>query len=84
MTGDAAKTRCSRFFEEEMAAGAMTVLSCWVRTYGIPQALYCDRKNAFVLTREPADAELLRGITKPKSRFGKACGKLGVEVIAAN
>jgi hypothetical protein len=26
----------------------------------------------------------LRGITKPKSRFGKACGKLGIEVIAAN
>jgi hypothetical protein len=49
-----------------------------------PQALYCDKKNAFVLTREPADTELLKGITKPKSHFGKAYEKLGVEVIPAN
>jgi hypothetical protein len=54
------------------------------KTYGIPRSLYCDRKNAFVLTRERADAELLAGISKPKSHFGKACAKLGVEVIVAN
>jgi hypothetical protein len=45
---------------------------------------YCDHKNAFVLTREPTDAELLAGITKPKSQFGKACAKLGIEGIPAN
>ena len=28
--------------------------------------------------------ELLAGICKPKSHFGKACGRLGIEVIAAN
>jgi precorrin-6x reductase len=27
---------------------------------------------------------LLAGITEPKSRFGRACEKLGVQVIAAN
>jgi len=37
-----------------------------------------------VLTRDPTDSELLAGITQPKSHFGKACGKLGVQVIAAN
>jgi hypothetical protein len=72
------------FFEEETTAGAMTVLSYWIRKYGIPQALYCDKKNAFVLTREPTDAEILKGVTKPKSHFGRACEKLEVEVIAAN
>jgi hypothetical protein len=46
--------------------------------------LYCDRKNAFVLTREPAEAEILAGNLKPKSRFGKVCGRLGIEVIPAN
>jgi hypothetical protein len=40
--------------------------------------------NAFVLTREPTEAEIKRGITKPKSHFGKACEKLGIEVIPAN
>jgi len=81
---DATNKRMSMFFEEETTAGAMTVLSYWIRKYGIPQALYCDKKNAFVLTREPTDAEILKGVTKPKSHFGRACEKLGVEVIAAN
>jgi transposase len=84
MIDDATNTRISRFFEQETIEGAMTVLSCWIRTYGIPEALYCDKKNAFVLTREPTDSELLEGITEPKSHFGRACDKLGVQVIAAN
>ena len=84
MIDDATNLRLARFFEEETTAGAMTVLSYWIKTYGIPQALYCDHKNAFVLVREPTDAELLKGITKPKSHFGKACDKLGIEVIPAN
>jgi hypothetical protein len=62
----------------------MEVFSLWIRTYGIPQALYCDKKNAFVLTREPTDAELLAGITEPKSHFERACEKPGVTVIAAH
>jgi transposase len=84
MIDDARNIRVSRFFEEETTAGAMEVFSCWIKTYGIPEALYCDKKNAFVLTREPTDAELLRGITEPKSHFGRACEKLGVQVIAAH
>ena len=84
MIDDATKTRLSQFFEEETTAGAMTVLSYWIKTYGIPNGLYCDHKNAFVLTREPTDAELLAGIRTPKSHFGKACEKLGIQVIPAN
>ena len=64
--------------------GAMSVLKMWIETYGIPESLYCDKKNAFVLTREPTDSELLSGITHPKSHFGRACDKLGIQVIAAN
>jgi transposase len=81
---DATNTRLSRFFEEETIEGAMTVLSLWILAYGIPEVLYCDKKNAFVLTREPTDSELLNGITEPKSHFGRACEKLGVQVIAAH
>jgi hypothetical protein len=81
---DATKTRLSQFFEEETMFGAMTVLKMWIETYGIPESLYCDKKNAFVLTREPTDNELLNGITQPKSHFGKACDSLGIDVIAAN
>ena len=83
MIDDATNTRISRFFEQETIEAIMTVFSCWIRTYGIPDALYCDRKNAFVLAREPTDDELLAGLIEPKSHFGKACEKLGVTVIAA-
>jgi hypothetical protein len=62
----------------------MSVLSLWINEYGIPDSLYCDKKNAFVLTREPSDAELLSGITEPKSHFGVATDKLGIYVIKAN
>ena len=84
MIDDATNVRLARFFEQETIEAAMTVFSLWIQSYGIPQALYCDRKNAFVLTREPTDAELLAGVTEPKSHFGRACEKLGVQVIAAN
>jgi transposase len=81
MIDDATGVRYAQFSEKETVASAMEVLSYWIRKYGIPQTLYCDRKNAFIMKREPTDAELLKGITKPKSHFKKACEKLGVEVI---
>jgi hypothetical protein len=62
----------------------MKVLEMWIKRHGIPESLYCDKKNAFVLIREPTDAEILAGNLKPKSHFGKACERLGIEVIAAN
>jgi transposase len=84
MIDDAAKIQLSLFFNEEAMFGAMTALKLWIQRYGIPKSLYCGKKNAFVLTRESADAELLASILKPKSHFGKACGKPGIEVIAAH
>jgi hypothetical protein len=51
--------------------------------YGIPQAVYCDRKNAFVSNREPTVEERLAGVD-PKSHFEKACEKLGIQVMAAH
>jgi len=84
MIDDATNTRLSRFFEGETIEAGMSVFSLWIMKYGIPYGLYCDKKNAFVLTREVTDAELLSGITEAKSHFGRACDKLGVQVISAN
>jgi transposase len=84
MIDDATKIRLSQFFDEETIFGAMAVLKMWIKRYGIPESLYCDKKNAFVLTREPTDAEVLAGILAPKSHFGRACDRLGIEVIPAN
>jgi len=41
-------------------------------------------QNAFVLIGGPTGSVLLGGITQPKNHFGKACDKLGVQVIGAN
>ena len=84
LTDDANKIRLSPFFDEETMFAAMIVLEMWIKRHGIPESLYCDKKNAFVLTREPTDAELMAGILNPKSHFGRACDRLGIEVIAAH
>ena len=84
MIDDARKIRLSQFFDEETMFGAMIVLKMWIERHGIPLSMYCDKKNAFVLTREPTDSEILAGNLKPKSHFGRACDLLGIEVIAAN
>jgi transposase len=84
MVDDATGKTLSMLFGQETTEGAMRTLWAWIGSYGLPKALYCDKKNAFVLTREPGEDEIKRGITKPKSHFGKACEKLGIEVLAAN
>jgi transposase len=84
MVDDAQGTTYARSFPQETIEAAMRVLEGWIGHYGVPEALYTDRKNVYVLDREPTNAELLEGITKPKSHFEKACDKLGIQVIAAH
>ena len=82
MVDDATGRTLSFLCPQETTAAAMWLLWRWIVRYGIPQAVYCDRKNAFVLDREPTIAEQLAGIV-PKSPFEVACEKLGIEVIVA-
>jgi transposase len=83
LVDDATGTTLALLYEEETTAAAMEVLSYWIKKYGIPQAVYCDHKNAFVLNREPDLDEQLAG-REPRSPFELACDKLGIQVIAAN
>jgi transposase len=82
MVDDATGKTIGFLTERETTASAMHLLWLWIETYGIPQAVYCDRKNAFVLDREPTIEEQLNGID-PKSPFEMACEKLGIEVVVA-
>ncbi|MCK4516004.1 MAG: transposase, partial [Spirochaetaceae bacterium] len=61
MVDDATGTTLSFLDEQETTVGAMRLLWAWIERYGIPHAVYCDRKNAFVLDREPTIEEQLRG-----------------------
>ena len=82
MVDDATGITYAQLFEQETTEAAMLLLWGWIERYGIPQAVYCDRKNAFVIDREPTIEEQLAG-KKPLSPFQLACEKLGIEVITA-
>lgn len=83
MVDDATGTREAILEEAETTFGAMKVLWGWIERYGIPMALYVDRKNIFVSdrkSRERAEDEGREALTQ----FGLVCSKLGIRIIAAN
>jgi transposase len=82
MVDDATGITFSFMSEQETSEAAMRLLWEWLKKYGIPQGLYCDRKNAFVIDREPTIEEQFLNI-QPKTDFEKACEKLGIEVKKA-
>jgi len=83
MVDDATKTTLGIMDEQETSAIAMRTLWAWIERYGIPMALYCDRKNVYLLDEEPALDQQLEGKV-PKSAFGVACEKLGIQIITAH
>lgn len=83
MVDDATKTKLAVMDQEETIAGCMKALRLWIERYGVPQALYTDRKNIFVTDREPTIEEQLSG-RKPLTVFARACDKLGIPIILAN
>ena len=82
MVDDATGVSMSLMAEQETTEAAMRLLWGWIKKYGVPKALYTDRKNVFVTDREPTVEEQLAG-EKPMTAFGKACGKLGIKIIKA-
>ena len=83
MVDDATGTTLSLMGEQETTELAMKTLWQWCKRYGIPKALYTDRKNVFVTDREPTLEEQLAG-QEALTEFGKACRKLGIQIITAN
>lgn len=79
---DATTTTLARMEAEETTEGAMRSLWGWIERYGVPLALYCDGKTVYVTGREPTVAEQLAG-EPPLTAFGKACRRLGIEIIRA-
>jgi transposase len=83
MVDDATGVSLAIMGEQETTAAAMRLLWAWIERYGIPQALYCDRKNSFVLAAEPSIEQQLAG-ERLLSPFEFACSRLGIEVIVAH
>jgi hypothetical protein len=83
MVDDATGITLAIMNEQETSEAAMRILWAWVDRYGIPLALYCDLKNVYLIDREPTVEEQLEG-KLPKSPFGLACEKLGIQIISAH
>jgi transposase len=83
MVDDATGTTLAMMAHEETTEAAMRILWAWIERYGVPKALYTDRKNVFVTDREPTIEEQLADI-EPMTAFGKACKQLGIEIVTAN
>jgi transposase len=82
MVDDATGVTMVVMAEEETTEAAMRVLKEWIMTYGIPMALYTDRKNVYIVDRTRTEEEVMTG-KEPLSAFGKVCKKLGIRIIAA-
>lgn len=83
MVDDATGTTMGLLDHQETTEAAMNLLQQWIMRYGVPQALYTDRKNVYITEREPTLEEQLAG-EKAMTAFGKACNKLGIEIITAH
>ncbi len=81
LVDDATNTTLARLGEEETIWAAAGALGAWIERYGVPQALYVDWKNLY--KRGTTPQERLRG-EEPITQFGRMCGKLGIELIAAS
>ena len=71
---DATNQNMCLFDEQETSAGAALLLWKWIQKYGIPQSIYCDRRNAYFMGDDKY----------PSGFFGTLCKSLKIKVIAAN
>jgi transposase len=83
MIDDSTNITLSLMAEEETTEAAMLLLWLWIKKYGIPLSIYCDRKNVYITDREATIDEQIAGI-EPKTAFGLACEKLGIRILTAN
>jgi len=82
MVDDATGKTMSFMSKEETTEAAMRLLWSWINRYGVPVALYTDRRNVYIAEREATLEEELAGKT-PLTVFGTACEKLGIRIIPA-
>jgi len=67
---DASSTSYAIMRKEETTEGVFSLLKGWIEHYGIPKAVYVDRKSVYIGP-------------KKLSEFEKVCKRLGIEVIKA-
>ncbi len=83
MVDDAQGTTLSWLAEEETIFAAMQLLWLWIERYGIPQSLYTDKKNVYVVDEKTREKAADSGV-EVFTQFGRACRQLGIKIITAH
>jgi len=83
MVDDAQGTTQSLLAGEETIFAAMGVLWQWIDLYGIPQSLYTDKKNVYVVDEKTREKAADSG-QEVFTQFGRACHQLGIKIITAH
>jgi len=83
MVDDAQGTTLSWLAEEETIFAAMQLLWHWIERYGIPQSLYTDKKNVYVIDEKTREKAADSG-EEVFTQFGRACWQLGIKIITAH
>ena len=83
MVDDAQGITQSWLAEEETIFAAMKVLWQWIDLYGIPQSLYTDKKNVYVVDEKTREKAADSG-EEVFTQFGRACQQLGIKIITAH
>jgi transposase len=83
MVDDAQGTTLSWLAEEETSFAAMQLLWQWIERYGLPQSLYTDKKNVYVIDEKTREKAADSG-EEVFTQFGRACRQLGIKIITAH
>jgi hypothetical protein len=83
MVDDAQSTTLSWLAEEETIFAAMKLLWQWIERYGLPQSLYTDKKNVYVIDEKTREKAADSG-EEVFTQFGRACQQLGIKIITAH
>ena len=83
MVDDATGTALGHMGKEETTRNAYGALGAWIERHGVPAAIYADMKTVFFATRRPTDEEKRQG-SGALTDFGRACWRLGIEMITAH
>lgn len=80
MVDDATKTTFSYLAGGETTEAVLIALKRWIERWGIPKAVYVDRKTVYVSPKRAQDEVFCRSSW---SVFEQVCERLGIEIIVA-
>jgi hypothetical protein len=70
------------FDKQETTKRASLLLWKWIKKYGIPLSIYCDKRNMYITDGDRSKEKT--ELNNPKGYFRQMCDRLGILVVQAN